>query len=68
MPSCNTVTTTNVNKITNSIMEKKLSQLNKMFAKLQEMTNKQVEISTLAYLLRTVTLNKGIEANKYQIK
>ena len=34
--------TTNVNRIGNSLMEK-LSQCNEMFAKLQEMTNEQVE-------------------------
>ena len=47
---------------------KKLGQFNKMFAKLKEMTNKQVEkYSTLAYLLRTLTLNRGIRANKSRI-
>ena len=48
---------------------KMLGQFNKVFAKLQEMTNKQVEkYSTLAYLLRTLTLNRGIRANKSRIK
>ena len=40
--SQNTVTTSNINRIANGLMEK-LGQCNKMFEKLQEMANKQVE-------------------------
>ena len=40
--SQNTVTTSNVNRIANRLMEK-LGQSNEMFEKLQEMANKQVE-------------------------
>ena len=40
--SQNTVTTSNVNRIANGLMEK-LGQRNEMFATMQEMTNKQVK-------------------------
>ena len=61
-----TVTTSNVNKIANSLVEK-LGQCNEMFAKLQEMTNKQVEKYT-SLSTANRKLNNGIRANKYRIK
>ena len=42
----------------------KLGQCNKMFEKLQEWQIKRFQKYTLAYLLRTVTINKGMRANK----
>ena len=44
--SHNTVTTSNVNRIANGLMEKLSQYCNKMFEKLQEMANKQVEKNT----------------------